>query len=69
MTTILSIQVDLLKNTGSIPYKYGVLNYMSGNVISEFEYLHGAPTKSHHVVNRCLIIPTTLCQRDGKHFT
>eukprot|EP00731_Ephydatia_muelleri_P024237 Em0016g508a len=30
MTTILSIQADLLQSTASIPYKYGVQNCMSG---------------------------------------
>ena len=61
MTTTLSIQADLLKDTGSIPYKYVVL---TDNIISEFEFLHGAPNKGHFV-NRCLIIPTASFRRGG----
>lgn len=68
MTTILSIQADLLQNTASIPYKYGVQNCMSGKVTSEFEVLHGAPTKGSSFVNRCLIIPTASFQRGGMHY-
>ena len=61
MTTTLRIQADLLKNTGSIPYKYVV----HADNISEFECLHGAPDKGNHYVNRCLIIPTASFQRGG----
>ena len=68
MTTILSIQADLLQHTASIPYKYGVQNYMSVNVTSEFEVLHGAPTKGDHIVNRCLIIPIIAFKRGGMQY-
>ena len=70
MTTTLNIQADILQGANSIPYKYGVLNFMSDNITctSEFEFLHGAPpnpNRGSQIVNRCLIIPTASYHRGG----
>ena len=65
MSTTLNIHADLLQDTGSISYKYGVHCFMPDNVTLELEVLHGAPQKVHHLVSRCLIIPKLLFRRGG----
>ena len=64
MAATICIQATLLKDAGSIPYKYGVLNYTSDNIKSHFEFLHGAPGRNEPV-NRCLIIPPSLFLSGG----
>lgn len=66
MTTTINIKADLLKGARSIPYRYGVLNYMSGNITSQYEFLHGAPSRGR-AVNRALIIPSASFQSGGMH--
>ena len=68
MTAIINIQATLLKDANSIPYKYGVLNSKSDNIKSDLEFLHGAPGRGE-IVNRCLIVPTSLFQNGGMFTT
>ena len=66
MNCTLHIDVNILKDQASIPYKYVVYSSSTERNEKPHEFLYGAEGRGE-IVNRCLMIPAQNFCPGGKH--
>ena len=62
MQCTLHIDIEVLRSSSTIPYKYIVCS-PKRKVKDSFEFIHHAP--GHGIINRCLAIPRDVLQASG----